>query len=167
MIRIEDTKWEGLEGMGEEALASLRAEAELAIDRAGRHLESAVKRTLGPDGGARTGRIYVVPRSSYKGAPAGTRNKARENPPRHQASAPGEPPARLYGDLARSITHSAPKWDGWEVQTEVGTNLAKARRLEYGGVDSRGIRILPRPYFAPTVLREEMALEQILERAAK
>lgn len=165
MIRVEDSGWDGLEGFAEEELERMRAPAELAVDRAARHLEAAVKRTLGPAGGARSGRWYVVPRSSFKGAPPGVRNKPRSNPTRHQASAPGEPPARLYGDLARSITHSSPRWEGWTVSSEVGTAMAKARRLEYGGVDKRGIRLLARPYFAPTVLREEAAMEAILDKA--
>lgn len=168
MIRIEDGgRWEGLEGLGEEELQRLRASSELAVDRAARHLEGAVKLTLGPAGGPRTGRWYIVPRSAYRGAPRGERNRPRTNPPRHKASAPGEPPARLYGDLARSITHSAPRWEGWTISSEVGTAMLKARRLEYGGVDKRGVRILPRPYFAPTVLREERAMEAILDKAVE
>jgi hypothetical protein len=165
MIEFRPGEWEGLDGIGEEELAKLRAGAELAIDRAGLALENEVKRTLGPDGGPRTGRIYIVPASNAAGA--GTRGRPRKNAPRHQASAPGEPPAWLYGDLARSITHSAPAWDGWIVSTEVGTALEKARRLEWGGVDSRGIRILPRPYFAPSVLRAEPTIERILEESVK
>ncbi len=163
MISFEpDKEWTGLEGMALRELEKLRASAEVAIDRAGLHLESAVKRTLGPDGGPRTGRIYVVPASSAKGPRAGTR---RKNPPHHQASAPGEPPAVLFGMLRQSITHSAPRWDGWVVWTEVGSNKIYARRLEWGGVDRRGIRILPRPYFAPTILREEEAIDRILDKA--
>lgn len=150
MIRFEpDEKWTGVEGMAEAELEKLRATAETAIDRAGLHLESAVKRTLGPDGGPRTGRTYIVSKSG----------------PPHQASAPGEPPAVLFGRLRQSITHSPPVWDGWVVSTEVGSNVVYARRMEWGGIDSRGIRILPRPYFAPTILREEQAIEKILEEA--
>ena len=73
----------------------------------------------------------------------------------------------MNGDLAKSITHSAPKWEGWIVWTEVGSNKVYARRLEWGGIDSRGIRILPRPYFAPVVLREEEAISRILDEAVK
>lgn len=151
MIQFEPGNWSGLDGLGERELEKLKAASELAIDRAGLHLESAVKRTLGPDGGARTGRLYRVSRTG----------------PLHQASAPGEPPAVLFGALRQSITHSRPQWDGWTVWTEVGTRMVYGARLEWGGVDSRGVRILPRPYFAPTILREEEALERILEEAVK
>lgn len=168
MIQFEPGNWTGLDGLGEEELEKLRASAELAIDRAGLHLESAIKRTLGPEGGPRTGRIYVVPASSAKRARhPGGRAKRRTNPPRHQASAPGEPPAVLFGRLRQSITHSKPTWDGWTVSTEVGTNVEYARRLEWGGIDRNGVRILPRPYIAPTVLREEEAIDRILEQAAR
>lgn len=160
-----DDKWTGLEGMAEAELEKLRASAERQVDRAGMHLEGAVKRILGSDGGPRTGRIYVVPASNFRGR--GGRSNPRKNPPRHQASAPGEPPAWMNGDLAKSITHSAPKWEGWIVWTEVGSNKVYARRLEWGGIDSRGIRILPRPYFAPVVLREEEAISRILDEAVK
>lgn len=169
MIEFVPGEWEGLAGMADEELNKLRLTAEIAIDRAGLHLESAVKRTLGPDSGPRTGREYVV---SKTGAT-------------HTASSPGEAPAVRDGALRRSITHSAPKWDGWNVWTDVGTNLVYARRLEWGGVSTvprdvvvqvapgvwrvvkagTVIRILPRPYFAPTVLREEPAIERILDAA--
>lgn len=156
-------KWEGLDGMGQAELEKLRAPAALAVDRAGLALENEVKRTLGPEGGPRTGRVYSVPASSARG-PKGGR---RKNPPKHQASAPGEPPAVLYGQLRQSIHHSPPAWVGWAVSTEVGTNRPQARRLEWGGVDSRGVRILPRPYFEPSVLRAEERIEAILEGAVK
>lgn len=146
---VPDEEWSGLEGMAQRELEKLRASSELAVDRAGAHLEAAVKRTLGPDGGVRTGIAYKVSKSG----------------PLHIASAPGEPPAVLFGRLRQSITHSAPVWDGWIVSTEVGSNVVYARRMEWGGIDSRGIRILPRPYFAPTILREEEAIERILSTA--
>jgi hypothetical protein len=162
VIEFQPGEWEGVEGMGLEELEKLRASAELAVDRAGLILESEVKQTLGGSI-PRTGRFYVVPASSAKG-PHGGR---RKNPPRHQASAPGEPPARLFGDLIRSITHSAPKWDGWSVSTEVGSNRPQARRLEWGGVDNRGVRILPRPYFEPSFLRAEDKIEAALDSSVR
>lgn len=171
MIEFRPGEWEGIEGMAEEVVAELRTSAELAVDRAGLYLEGEVKRTLGPEGGARTGRTYPASKTG----------------PDHQASAPGEPPAVRDGGLRQSITHSAPVWDGWNVSTEVGTNLEYARILEWGGVvvvprDVRvqvapgvwrvvkagtQIRILPRPYFAPAILRAEPTIERILEEAVK
>lgn len=172
MIGFEpDEKWIGLEGMAEAEFEKLRLTAEVQVGRAGQHLESAVKVTLGPDSGPRTGREYVVSKSG----------------PLHVASAPGEPPAVRDGRLRLSITHSAPAWDGNVVSTEVGTNVEYARRLEWGGVSTvpkdvrvqvapgewrvvkagTQIRILPRPYFAPTILREEEAIDRILDAAVK
>lgn len=163
MISYDASDWEGLEGMGLTELEKLRAPAALAVDRAGLLLENEIKKTLGPEGGPRTGRFYVVPASSARG-PKGGR---RKNPPRHQASAPGEPPATLFGTLRQSIHHSPPKWEGWAVSTEVGTNQPQARRLEWGGVDNRGVRILPRPYVEPSTLRAEAGIEALLEGAVK
>lgn len=149
MIQFKPGRWEGLEGLGEEELKRLRAPAEAAVSRAALFFEGEVKRTLGPDGGPRTGRTYKVSKTG----------------PFHQASAPGEPPAVLYGKLRQSITHSEPKWEGWSVSCEVGTALSYARRMEWGGIDSRGVRILPRPYFEPTVLRTQDQIEAILEES--
>lgn len=81
---------------------------------------------------------------------------------KHIASAPGESPAVLTGLLRRSITQSPVAWDGQTVSATVGTNVVYARRLEFGGVDRRGVRILPRPYVAPTMLVEEPMLDAIL-----
>lgn len=168
MISYSAGDWEGLDGMGLKELQRLRQPAELAVDRAGLLLESEVKRTLGPDGGPRTGAIYIVPPSSARGRVGrGGRARPRKNPPRYQASAPGEPPAIMHGTLRQSITHSPPKWDGWTVSTEVGTNQPQGRRLEWGGVDKRGVRILPRPYFEPSALRAEPAIERLLETAVR
>lgn len=168
MISFDASEWEGIEGMGLEELEKLRAPAALAVDRAGLILENEVKRTLGPDSGPRTGRIYVVPASSARRKVGKSgRAKPRKNPPRHQASAPGEAPATLFGTLRQSIHHSPPKWEGWTVSTEVGTNQPQARRLEWGGVDKRGIRILPRPYMEPSTLRAEGAIEAALEGAVR
>lgn len=159
-------EWEGLEGMGLEELEKLREPAAAAVDRAAFILENEVKRTLGPEGGPRTGRVYVIPPSNAAGAGDKGRPR-RKNPPRYTASAPGEAPAIRYGDLRRSIHHPPPTWDGWTVSTEVGTNQPQARRLEWGGVDKNGVRILPRPYFEPSVLRSEAAIEAALEGAVR
>lgn len=151
MISFSPGKWIGLDTLGEDALNALRAPSELAVDRAAQHFESSVKETLGPGGGPRTGRLYRV---SKKG-------------PLHQASAPGEPPAVLFGKLRQSITHTRPQWTGWVVWSEVGTKLVYAHRMEWGGVDKRGVRILPRPYFEITALREGARLEHILEGSVR
>lgn len=143
MISFTPTAWVGLETVGAEELNALRPRAELAVVRAGRYFVNAVKKTLS---GPRSGRIY-----------RGRRGRL------HQASAPGEPPATQTGKLRQSITMSEPEWVGWNVSVDIGSNQPQARRLEYGGVDRRGVRILPRPYFEPTAIRVQAQVEVILE----
>jgi hypothetical protein len=83
----------------------------------------------------------------------------------------------LFGILRNSVGHSKPKWDGYTVEVEVGVGLGKrtrkgapdpsttyARRLEYGGADSRGVMILPRPYLEPSVQQAQVAMDKILNR---
>jgi len=83
--------------------------------------------------GGRSGRIYEI---------AGRT---------HQASAPGEPPANLTGQLADSIT--------WTRMTEregsfasAGTNDPKGRTLEFGGFNESGKYVEPRPFMLPATL---------------
>lgn len=156
MIRIESSGWEGLEGMGEAALRELRGTAEREVKAGALYFEAELKKTLT---GRRSGRTYRVSRTGRT----------------HVASAPGEPPAVLFGALRNSIGHRGPTWKGWAVEAEVGTGLgvgggndpsaAYARRLEFGGIDSRGVYIAPRPYMAPTEERVRPVLEQRWERA--
>lgn len=168
MLDFDPGKWVGLDNLGEEALESLRAGAADGVEQAVMHLEEAVKQTLK---GQRSGRVYQVSKTGKL----------------HTASAPGEPPAVLWGQLRRSITHSRPRWDGWTIAADVGTNVEYARRLEFGGIHTTKfaqramvapgvwrtvpagtvIRILPRPYFEPTVLRELARIEAILERSLR
>ncbi len=113
------------------------------------HFANELRKTLS---GGRTGRLYKV---SKKG-------------PLHQASAPGEPPAVLFGKLKQGIFAGRAQWEGWQVTAEVGVGGAAkkyARRLDWGGVDSRGVRILPRPYVEPTVLRTQDEIERLLSMA--
>lgn len=158
MIDFDGGRWEGLDGLGQELLRQERPRAERGVMQGAIHLENQVKRTLT---GARSGRIYRV---SKKGAV-------------HVASAPGEPPAVLYGNLRNSVGHSDLEWETpWVVVVLVGPGLGQkprggapdpsrsyARRLEYGGVDSRGVLILPRPYMEPTVQRERATVHRLME----
>jgi hypothetical protein len=156
--------WEGLDGLGDEALNELRTSAEDAVRDAVVMLSGAIKETLS---GARTGRAYRVSRTGRL----------------HIASAPGEPPAVLYGNLRNSVGYSPPSWDATAasatVSAEVGVGLGQkptmavdpentyARRMELGGVDSRGVRILPRPYMEPTMVRMEPRVDELLERTVQ
>jgi hypothetical protein len=158
MFDIPAGRWEGLDGMGDELLREIRGEAEGNVLAAVVYFASEIKVTLS---GPRTGRTYRVSRTGAL----------------HVASAPGEPPAVLSGNLRNSIGHSTPTWEGQTVSAEVGPGLGQppagglpdpattyARRLEWGGVDRRGIRMLPRPYMEPTAIRVAPVLERMLER---
>jgi hypothetical protein len=128
-------KWEGLDGLAEELLEELRPKAEAAVKAAAVFFEGAIKERLS---GQRSGRLYVVSRTGLE----------------HQASAPGEPPGVLFGNLRNSIGHSEPKWEEkWTVASEVVVGLGKkpadgqdpetsyARRLEFGGVHTVARRV--------------------------
>jgi len=63
----------------------------------------------------------------------------------HRASAPGQPPAVDTGQLRQSITHQLGK-DAESLYADVGTNLEKARFLEFGTST-----IAARPFLVPAL----------------
>jgi hypothetical protein len=184
-------KWEGLDGLGDEILAGMRAKGRDLVMDAGNLLVSEIKMTLT---GARSGRRYKVSRTGKE----------------HVASAPGEAPAVLTGALSNSIGRTEPKWSGWECSVEVGSGLGKsqteneqargyAKLLEYGGeIPARfmmvrdhwrrmdqafgrpipprsvmvgghwrttsSVRIAARPYMAPSELRAEPSIHALFDR---
>lgn len=167
MLRIPPGRWEGVDGMGDELFAQQRLRAESAVLRAGLFFETELVKTLK---GKRSGRVYLI---------------GKNFDITHVASAPGEAPAVLYGRLWQSIDTVGPTWDGNTVTCDVGTNVVYARRLEFGGAHTqrrtvrvRGtdgwftvkagtiIRIAPRPWMEPTVLRVLSRIERILQGAA-
>lgn len=92
---------------------------------------------------------------------------------RHQASAPGEPPAPDSGTLQRSVTHEALS----EAVVRVGTNVEYAPLLEFGtlprgrkanprsGRGRLGSRlggIAPRPHARPAERMAEPAMTAVL-----
>lgn len=151
MIGLNGGHWDGLDGLGEQALRELRAPAEQAVKKVLVRFEGEMKRTLT---GVRHGRPYKV----SKGGPL------------HIAAAPGEPPAVLRGNLRNSVGHTGPEWDGWTVSGEVGPGLGTppaggedpgtsyALLQEYGGI-VKGVRHYPHPYVAPTALRMEPIID--------
>jgi len=147
VIRVGETQWEGFDGLAEDLLEELRPEAEGAVFAAGAYFVSELKTTLT---GQRSGRVYRVAK--------------RKTAPQHQASREGEAPAVLFGHLRNSAGMDEPKWEGrHSVGVHVGIGLGVqedseiaenyALRLEYGGTDSRGVYMAPRPYMQPTVDR--------------
>ena len=166
MIKVGDTGWQGLEGLGADLIAEILPDAVNAVHDAADMFANEIKSTLT---GARTGRVYQVTKTRSPGARKSKRKKATRQ---HVASAPGEAPAVLYGALRNSVGRDEVRVvDGVDVQANVGVGLGVkedstiaenyARRLEYGGVDKRGVRILPRPYIEPTRLRVEPRIEAL------
>lgn len=164
MIKVESTRWHNVQGIDAEVLLrEIRGEARLATKEALVLFEGEVKKTLT---GQRSGRTYKV---GARGLGSGTRS--------HTASAPGEPPAVLFGNLRGSIGHEGPHRRPWGYEGSVGPGIgqdltsderdaanAYARRLDLGGVDSRGVRILPRPYMDPSARRARPRIEALWRR---
>lgn len=96
---------------------------------------------------------------------------------KHQASAPGDPPAPDSGTLQRSITHEAVN----ETTVRVGTNIIYAELLEFGtlprggtstkagrgGLGSRLGGIAPRPHARPALARAEAGMTVALAEEMK
>lgn len=165
-------EWQGIDGLAEELIAERRGAVETTMKKFLLLYEGRIKKKLT---GARTGRARRVTRSRRrKGSPGGATKM-------HVASAPGEPPAVLYGALRNSVGHAGPTWDHDILEGKVGVGLgisqagggedeneiakAYARRLEYGGVDKRGVRILPRPYLAPVTDEMEPIMDKMFREA--
>jgi hypothetical protein len=165
MLDIPPGRWTGLDGLGDSALQEIRPQAERAVFRAGLFFQSQLRITVS---GARHGRVYMI---------------GKNFDITHIASAPGEPPAVMFGRFRNSIDFVGPTWEGWTVTMDVGSNAVQARRLEWGGfhtqretVSIRGatgwftvkagtvIRTLPRPWMEPTVIRVRADIERILEQ---
>ena len=155
MISFNASEWQGLEGMGEEMLREMKPKADRLMWKAGTEFQAALKAILT---GKRSGKPYVVTKGGRI----------------HIASAPGEPPALLWGNLRNSMGFSRPKWAGWTISMEVGSGLGVratgdvnpdeyATRLEYGGYNSAGVYIARRPYMAPTEAKMEPVLQKLFE----
>ena len=161
------------EGFAEEAFAELKPKMERGVMAGVLHLQGALKRKLSRRG---TGRVY------------------RRRKVLHQASVPGDPPALDTGRLRNSIATTAPKWEGWSVSAEAGTNVEYAWLMEHGGRipasvqsvsahtrrTSRGThnvrahtrdmparRIAARPWARPTMEEETPRIEKVLRDAVR
>ena len=99
--------------------------------------------------GPKTGRIYPRPGGKT-----------------HQASAPGESPANDTGRLVSHINHEI-KDSGLSGTVGIHnlSSVPYARRLEFGGKDSRGIMILPRPYLFKAYNKNEKSIKKKIAEA--
>lgn len=68
----------------------------------------------------------------------------------HQASAPGEPPASLTGELANSI-HFTKVGQLLNSTADLSVDADYANTLEHGGFNESGKYIEPRPFIAPSL----------------
>lgn len=127
--------------------ADVGGEARIALEKVGQHLENEIKITLSHRWGPRTGRVYD------------TRKKGARYQ-KHQASAPGEPPAVLSGELMGSIAHKAKRVSKTRAEGAVGTNIETAPALERG----RG-NMAPRPFMFPTIVKEAKNVSGIIRKS--
>jgi hypothetical protein len=111
--------------------ASMRSATHAVVAKAVFDIEAGVKNRLAQPG---TGKIY--------GATGPAKPGKRGARKRHQASAPGEPPATDTGTLANSTQGKMLT----DTEGEVRVTAEYARFLEDGTVF-----IAPRPYFAPSI----------------
>lgn len=82
----------------------------------------------------------------------------------HKASAPGEAPATDSGNLASHINHIFVN----RFTADVGAiGVPYAARLEFGGKDSRGVYIAPRPYLRPALKKRTPKVIQQLTKAVQ
>ena len=79
----------------------------------------------------------------------------------HVASAPGEAPALLTGDLRRRRGSRIGAGSGDDLVMQFGSSVPYARRLEKGGTDKRGVTIAPRPAWKPTMEASLPVLKRI------
>ena len=117
------------------------------VRKAAMYLEGEVKRAIGS--GKKSGKTYPVP---------GTNRT-------YTASAPGETPAVMMSDYMNSITHAV-KSSTNEITGTVGTNMAQAKRLEFGfvGTDKKGRKYnqAPRPHLKVTYEKHREKIRKIL-----
>lgn len=190
-LEFKGGKWEGLENMLDEEIATLRQRAWRLVKDAVLYAEGELKTTLT---GRRSGRSYKISKTGKL----------------HVASKPGEAPAVLFGGLRNSVGHTEPEWDGDIVGAQYGPGLGTkpadpkhdpmsyAVILEFGGIISarmqrvkehwrriamafgrpisprtvlvgtftrqtRDVKIEPRPYMAPTEERIRPVIEAMFE----
>ena len=164
-----DGEWENIDLLNaEHLLAEVRPEMKRAMKDALLLFEGAIKEKLT---GTRTGRTYRVPVTKSRGTASRV----------HVASAPGEPPAVLFGNLRNSVGHVGPHWVGvLLLEGEVGPGLgqapeggepdpskAYARRLELGGShthEGTTVKIEARPYMEPAAMETEPKIDRLWRR---
>jgi hypothetical protein len=136
-VEMPDTR-----GLGDEAFRVIRRGARNAVQEVVMHLVNALKMKVGGSG---TGRAYKRTKSGKM----------------HQASAPGQPPARDTGGYVNSFVFGVDERAD-EVEGQVGSTMWEAR----GQFLEHGTRtIAPRPHVANTIEENRAAVESRLATA--
>ena len=78
---------------------------------------------------------------------------------------PGQPPAKVEGELLRSIKLPAVKRKPWGAEAAIHVDHPGANRLEYGARDVRGIATHPHPYAAPALASKQAEADRAMEAA--
>ena len=135
--------------------ADIGAEAEVAMKKIGVYGEGKVKLVLGPDGGARTGRIYSTGKK-------GARYKS------HQVSAPGEPPAIWHGKLRASISYMTERGKDWAKAYIGPIGKDRDRDVDEYSKDlelGKPPYLRPRPYLFSTLQKEAKNMVEIVRKS--
>lgn len=134
-----------VDGLADEIAEDLFSRAEAGVTRAAEALVAQVKRNLGFRVGA--GRPY--------------RLEGR----RYQASAPGQYPIRVLGELQNSFSVQRVRRYKRRVRAFWGSKHPSAGVLEFGGRvgKAKRTRILPRPYIRPAEAAMGLTLDRILD----
>jgi hypothetical protein len=137
----------------EKLAAQIRSSADKRVAMAAMHLRGELIETVS---GQRSGEEYKVP---------GTAST------RYTASAPGEAPAVLFGQLRNAMTVKFEQ-DNKQIQAYIGVRgVPYARRLELGfvGKDSlgRAYSMEPRPFFYITYEQQRNTIKKIMREGRK
>lgn len=106
-------------------------------------------------GPQRTGRLYIIHKNNIR--------------KRHRASAPGQPPANLTGNLQKSIIFQVRGYTqlsfGVSNQNSVSIGRNRKRLAEYGKIlEEGGQRIKKRPFLRPAYEENKSDIIQHIER---
>ena len=129
MATFKSLKW-----YGDDVYKKIHNEQKKRVRQAAIFLESYIRKSFKPG----SGNVYMV-----AGKP-------------HHASAAGEPPAALSGNLRNSITHEIEE-ALWDIIGRVGTNVEYGKWLELGTKD-----MSPRPYLRRAIEENKQELVNIL-----
>lgn len=79
-------------------------------------------------------------------------------------SAPGQPPAKVSGELVRAMKTPPVRERRWGAEAAIQVDHEGANRLEYGYRDRRGIETAPHPYAGPAIANKQDAADRAMER---